>query len=446
TLLKTFTVQKGLLNDCIYALLPVGKEASMFASSNFGLSYVSLNGKIINYTKESGLQENEFNTGSAIKTAKGKFYFGGVNGITTFYPSSLSNIKDTPVLSVTKLIIDDSLYNFSSLVQNDSIRLNYAQNHIQLDFAANGLFNANEYEYKYRLGGIEQNWQTTHLPTGIKYVLEPGTYLFEINCRPIFSTDNSIKKTITIIISPPWWQTLWFRILLALIIVAAIAFIVQQYFHKKFQKKLSALKLQHEIQLERERISRDLHDNLGAYAAAIASNVATIKLSDNGNEENIFHQLKNNSQSIINQINDTIWALNKEAISLTAVSDRFKVFLQKIQPNYPCIQISIEENILHDEKLSPTNALHLFRIMQEAVNNALRHSKCTEIFIKIVSENHWKIIIRDDGTGMKDILATTSGGNGLQNIQMRSAEAGWQVSWQDASPKGTEFSIDTNTN
>ncbi|MFZ1799484.1 MAG: two-component regulator propeller domain-containing protein [Chitinophagaceae bacterium] len=446
TSLKSFTVQNGLLNDCIYALLPVGKEASIFASSNFGLSYVSLNGKIINYTKESGLQENEFNTGSAIKTTAGKFFFGGVNGITAFYTSSLSNIKDTPVLNVTKFIINDSLYNFSSFVQNDSMHLNYAQNHIQLDFTANGLFNANEYEYKYRLGGIEQNWQTTHQPTGIKYVLEPGTYIFEINCRPVFSSDNVIKKIITIIISPPWWQSLWFRIFMAIIFITTIALIVQQYLHKKYQKSLGTLQLQHEIQLERERISRDLHDNLGAYAAAIASNVATIKSSENGKEENIFSQLKNNSQSIINQLNDTIWALNKEAISLTAVSDRFKVFLQKIHPNYPGIQISIEENILHDEKLSPTNALHLFRIMQEAVNNALRHSRCTEIFINIVSDEHWKIIIRDDGIGMKDIHATINGGNGLQNIQLRSKEAGWQVSWEDASPKGTEFIIYTNTN
>ena len=128
------------------------------------------------------------------------------------------------------------------------------------------------------------------------------------------------------------------------------------------------------------------------------------------------------------------------------MSDRFKVFLQKIHPNYPGIQISIEENILHDEKLSPTNALHLFRIMQEAVNNALRHSRCTEIFINIISDEHWKIIIRDDGIGMKDIHATINGGNGLQNIQLRSKEAGWQVSWEDASPKGTEFIIYTNTN
>ena len=160
------------------------------------------------------------------------------------------------------------------------------------------------------------------------------------------------------------------------------------------------LEIKHEIQQERERISRDLHDNLGAYAAAIASNIAAIKDSQNVSEANLLHKLKNNSQSIINQLNDTIWALNKEAISLTAISDRFKIFLQKIQPNYPEVYITIEENIENDQMLSPANALHLFRILQEAINNALKHSNCKNIFIQINGTQPWEIIIKDDGKGI----------------------------------------------
>ncbi|MDQ6890057.1 MAG: histidine kinase, partial [Bacteroidota bacterium] len=402
---------------------------------------------LINYTKESGLQENEFNTQSAIKTQSGKYYFGGVNGITSFYPSSLSELKDSPVLNITHLVINDSLYNFSpGTWRNDSIILNYTQNHLQFDVAALGLLNTTQYQYKYRLKNFEKKWQTTHQPTGIKYVLQPGKYLFEISCEPIFSSDSIFKKTITIIIYPPWWQTWWFTILVIAASVVVIALVVQQYLSRRYKKRLSVLQLQHEIQRERERISRDLHDNLGAYAAAIASNVSSMKISENGINATMLRHLKSNSQSIITQLNDTIWALNKEAISLTAVSDRFKVFLQKIQPSHPGIPVSIEEKISIDQQLSPASALHLFRIMQEAINNALRHSEASQVIILIEAGEQWKVSIEDNGRGIERITKNTDGGNGIINMQTRAQQAGWQIVWRPNDLRGTSVIISSTTN
>jgi signal transduction histidine kinase len=365
-----------------------------------------------------------------------------VNGITAFYPEALTDILDHPVLNITRLSIDDSLYNFSAENwRNDSIILNHNQNHLELDFGALGLLNTNEYKYQYRLKNFDENWQTTHQPTGIKYVLQPGNYVFEIKCSPVFSSNSIFRKSFIIIISPAWWQTIWFKILLTILFIGIISLIVQQYSRQRYLRKISALELQQQIQHERERISRDLHDNLGAYAAAIASNIDSIKNSQYVSDINFLHRLQNNSQSIINQLNNTIWALNKEAISLTAISDRFKIFLQKIQPNYSQVDIAIKETIVHDHTLSPSNALHLFRIMQEAVNNALRHSKCQNILIQISSSESWKICIKDDGEGIPDIDKKLITGNGLRNIKLRCAEAGWIVAWQNAIPNGTELVI-----
>ncbi|MFI5135407.1 MAG: triple tyrosine motif-containing protein, partial [Chitinophagales bacterium] len=439
------TMQSGLLNDYIYAMLVVDRS-SIFASTKLGLSFIPSNGEIKNYTSELGLQENEFNTQSALKNPNGKYFFGGINGITAFYPAVLSDVKDHPVLNITNLLINDSLYNFSPAVwRNDSIILHYDQNHLQFNFAALGFLNADEYIYKYRLKGFEENWQTTHQPNGIKYVLPPGNYTLELSCSPIFSSSSVFKKNIAIIVSPPWWQTWWFRISVIILSIGIIAFIVQQYNRRKYLKRIQAMQLQQNIQLERERISRDLHDNLGAYAAAIASNISVIKNSQGENDANTFNQLKDNSQSIINQLNDTIWALNREAILLTAISDRFKVFIQKIQSNYPGVKISVEEKIINDVKLSPTNSLHLFRIMQEALNNSVRHSGCTTILVQIISDADWKIIIRDDGKGFDILNVKIISGNGLRNMKIRAKEAGWNVSWSEVNPKGTAVIISSST-
>lgn len=439
-LIKSFATTSGLLNDCIYAVLPVKNKTAVFASSNLGLSYVSLKESIINYTKESGLQENEFNTQSAAITSNGKYYFGGVNGITSFYPSSLLHTSDTPVLNITKFIINDVTYNAAQdFIKGDSINLKYPKNSIQFNFSVLGLLNTDEYVYAYRLQPLENVWQTTHQPTEIKYVLQPGSYMFEVTYHPIFSSENIFLKKLYINVYPPWWKALWFRALIIVVLVFVIALITRQYNRRKYLKRIQALQIHHELQFERERISRDLHDNLGAYAAAIASNISTINNSETINDTNVLQQLKSNSQSIITQLNDTIWALNKQAISLTAVSDRFKIFLQKIQPNYPAKNVIIKENILVDEKLSPANALHLFRIMQESVNNSLKHSQCKNVFIEITSKTSWKIIIKDDGTGIDSNKKFT--GNGLNNIKTRAEQAGWDIKWKDVAPTGTEVTI-----
>ncbi len=440
-LLKQITVQNGLLNDCIYSLVPIGRSSTVIAGSNLGLSYIPLNGTIINYTRESGLQENEFNTGAAIQTRDGRFFFGGVNGINAFYPSHLSNLQDKPILNMTKLMINDSSYNPAIIGLNTVLKLRYFQNHLQFDYAAFGVFNTNEYVYKYRLKGMDATWQTTNHPMEIKYYLAPGEYTFEITCSPIFSPQLSIAKSFQIIIAPPWWKTWWFWSLLALVVLGITIFIMRQILYRRYQKKIHAFELEQTIQQERKRISRDLHDNLGAYAAAIASNLTSLQNTVQPERKNILQHLNENSQAIISQLNDTIWALNKEAISLTAISDRLKVFLHKIQVNYPQVQFTFRESIETDVSFSPANALHLFRILQEAVNNALKHSRCTTIQISITGQERWEAIVQDDGVGMPGHDQETPTGNGLQNIRMRSTEAGWSAVWEENPNGGTVFRI-----
>jgi signal transduction histidine kinase len=151
-------------------------------------------------------------------------------------------------------------------------------------------------------------------------------------------------------------------------------------------------------------------------------------------------ELQHNSQAIVTQLNDTIWALNREGISFTAISDRFKIFLQKIQPSYQHMNISVQENIEQDTLFSPANALHLFRIMQEAVNNAARHSQCCNLTINMECHFNWKTTITDDGIGMLSESGHREG-NGLRNMKRRAEEAGWKIAWENNPPHGTSVTI-----
>lgn len=231
--------------------------------------------------------------------------------------------------------------------------------------------------------------------------------------------------------------------ILTVILLFGIALLYRYFYRKQKrlkQEQLSAIVAAEEA--ERKRISADLHDNLGAYAAAAASTISSIHIYDDQTSRRL-GLLKTNVQNIITQLNDSIWALNKKDVLLTGVSDRFKIFVQKLEPAYPHLRILIHEEIRSDPSLVSFQALHLFRIMQEALNNALRHSGCTAVCINIQSdESKIKIIIEDNGTGMS---ATKKEGNGINNLKMRANELGWTATWITNDKGGTSVSIESSS-
>ena len=433
-LLTKVTKETGLLSDIIYALLPADSGNNFFASTNLGISLISKDGKVKNFTKELGLQENEFNTQSCALSTTGKLYFGGINGITAFYPADLFSSHDTPFVYITRLVVNDSLYNsFSGVLTSDSIRLDYNQNHLQFDIAAIGLLNPNEYLYKYRMHGFEESWQTTHQPTGIRYTLQPGNFLLEINCSPVLSSNNIFRKRILITINVPWWQTWWFSALGLLMLISIIAIIAWRYNQRKYQKRISSLQLHSEIQNERERISKELHDNIGTQLSYISSNVdwmldAPVSLS---REEEMLRlsAVNTTAKEMISDLRETIWAIKKESIQLYELADKLKVFIQAQRILKPLMEINITEDIAQNISFSPTEALNIFRICQEAIVNGMKHAEASKLslFIRSGAKAGFSIEIEDNGKGfLQD--AEYKDHYGLENMRVRAFELGAKFS------------------
>lgn len=445
---RSVTTDNGLLNDCIYAMLPLPGEAAVFASSNLGLSYISQNGDVRNFTREMGLQENEFNTNSCWAASDGKFLFGGINGISAFYPTALAEISDTPILNITHLTVNDSSYQFPSPVwSHDSILLEYDQNHVVFDIAAFGMLNTNEYNYKYRVRGFETSWQSTRNPRGIRYTLSPGTYSLEIVCSPLHSTTFNVARSFIIIIRPPWWQS-WWAISLALIaLVAGVAFVVWRYNRWKYQKKIGELQTRNELQNERERISRELHDNIGTQLSLISSNMDWLLDAPSSlNTEEKHRRLaavNETAKDLVSDLRETIWAIKKEAIQLDELADKLKMFLlSKCTPD-PSIELEINERIQENWSLSPVEAINIFRICQEALVNSFKHSRASRLFVSIESSDRktYAFTISDNGSGFIQ-TANFRGHYGLENMRHRALEIGAVLLVESAPGGGTRILLE----
>ncbi|MEJ7830024.1 MAG: two-component regulator propeller domain-containing protein [Segetibacter sp.] len=430
--------EKGLPDECIYAMV-FDKEGYLWCSTNKGVFKVNKDNSILQLTKEDGLQENEFNTNVAAKTDDGEIFFGGVNGISSFFPGDINSAKEKINLLITGIKVNNKeIVSDTAIWDINQISLPYHQNSFAFDFIAMANNNPGQYIYQYRMKGIDEQWiQNDGLQT-VRYFLPPGTYVFQVYASRFFNRDAKPMKEISIIIHPPFWKTWWFLTALAALLIASIAYTINQYNRRKYKKKLAELESEHKLQLERERISRDLHDNLGAYASAIANN-ADKALKDPGDTASLLN-LKENASEIMNNLRDTIWALNKNDISITRLSDRIKTYLQKMRDAYPQTKIEMSEDIDTEVTLSPEFALNILRIVQEAFHNALRHSNGDTITITLNIGKRLYLCVKDNGTGISDV-AKNNQGNGFGNMKARAKENNMKLQITSLEKEGTSIEL-----
>jgi signal transduction histidine kinase len=219
------------------------------------------------------------------------------------------------------------------------------------------------------------------------------------------------------------------------LLLLALAFVRQLYL-KRLQ---SAQQARLSLQEERLRISRDLHDNIGAELTYISAVIdqKTFGLKDL-EEKREYERLSDSSRSAMAQLRETIWAIKTEEITV----EKFAVKLNELCKKYSeglGVKLSVKqsgENYL----LPPAKVINLFRVCQEAVNNAIKYSGCTEIEIELNAEsNILNMSVVDDGMGFD--LATTKMGYGLQNMRERIEEIGGNYKIHSNSSDGTKISI-----
>ena len=165
---------------------------------------------------------------------------------------------------------------------------------------------------------------------------------------------------------------------------------------------------------ERKRISRDLHDNIGSYAATIIHNVESVNFANNKQNETVLTEISINAQNVLNSIRDTFVILNNKDSELTEIVDRFKNYCNNILRSYPKIKLVVLEN--HTPiRINAVEGVHLTFILKELFNNSIKHSGADSIKLSITEVNSMCYFeYSDDGIGFD--LETVEFRNGLENI------------------------------
>jgi hypothetical protein len=443
-ILEHYTKKSGLPDDCIYAML-FDNAGALWCSTNKGIFRLSKDKNIFLLKKEDGLQENEFNTNVAAKADDGEMFFGGVNGISSFYPSSINNIKDSVQLICTQIKVNNKAHFIDTAAWNISdINLPYDQNLLSFDFIAMGNNNPDQYIYQYKMDGIDKEWLQNNDLQSLRYFLPPGEYVLKIFASRVFDKDAKPLKEISITIYPPFWKTWWFLTGIFLLFTSVLGFGIGYYNKTKYNKKIADIENEYKIQIERERISRDLHDSIGAYANAVLYKTELLENEIDATERiDLMSDLKFASKDIITSLRETVWALKKETYTGEECLLRIKNFVQPLARYYSHIHFKIEGEAPTYVQFHYTKALNLVRIIQEAVSNSIKHAHANNIIVtSSMAQSKWKLTIQDDGNGFNYQAAKLEEtGNGLTNMQKRADDAGFNFTIESVVGNCTKITV-----
>lgn len=291
-----------------------------------------------------------------------------------------------------------------SVLRLTAIELSPQQNSFSISFASH-LTQNNRVNY-YKLEGADKNWITTGRQATINYtLLPPGRYDFKFRCA-----EQTEKSLLTIIIKVPFYLSSWF------IIFGCTVFIgVAYWLHNLSIKRLLA------VEAVRQKVSRDLHDDIGSTLSTIniLSTMAKSKLIDDPVKASEYiSKISDNSSRMMEAMDDIVWSINPKNDSMQKVFARMREFATEVLEAK-----DIEVRFHFDEQayaltLSMEQRRDLFLIFKEAINNIAKYADATIVNIDVrLKEHTLSLTVKDNGVGFN--VEKADNGNGLNNMQKR---------------------------
>ena len=417
-----FSVERKILNDV------AGGKANKLVFSLFG--------------KNDGMLSDEFNAAAdnaGCISRTGKIYAPSNDGVVIIDPKLITTTTEVP-----RVYIDDVFINYQESSKEALGNLPPTTESVQINYGGISFLHGKNLKYKYMLEGIDNNWVFigarrqaffTHLPH--------RSYTFKVVAITPDGTESKNAAVISFTIQPYFWQTLWFRILSAVAVVGLITMYLRFYFKRKYKRKMKILEAEATLERERMRISKDMHDELGASLTKISlmSDLAKRNLTGNIQLENDLNKISEASRNVALTMDEIVWAVNPKNDTLEKT---IFYIVQYIEEYLSSTEI---EFIIDIPDTIPLHFIHaelrhnLFLVIKEAVNNIVKHSGADTVTLKITLEDYFFVLqLEDNGKGI-DFARVDQFSNGLENMKKRIEDFDGNFEIVNTQPAGTKIKI-----
>ena len=427
----TLDVSDGLTSNLVSDIYCHGNAVWFAYHSGAGRIEVD-HGKVVQ-TEFFGTSEGLIsNNVRCIYFHDGKMYAGTDQGLSIIPLRERKKVNVQPFVYIRKIS-----GTWGSREDNVPLELNYLNNNLTLEFAAIAFADPDKVRYQYFLDEAG-NWidcgghsiTLSQLPYGqhhlkIRACINDGIW--------------SEGETISFAILPPFWNTRFFYFLVAFLSLGLIVLILG-FFYWRRVLQIRQLKL---MNSERDRISEDLHDDIGADLSRIVVACEVLKVASTDNRGSV-DKIISTAKNLRNKVDSIIWALNPSNDTLGCFVSYLREFGQEYFENTH-VKFSMNDDFpVVDHKLSSLQRRYLFLMVREIFNNVLKHSHASNVTLSV---RELKAAIRfevsDNGVGVKNIDAI-QWNNGGRILRKRANEIGAGIEWSLRESAGLNVTIELN--
>ena len=450
-----YTEMQGLPSSTIRCILE-DRAGRLWLSTQKGISRFDPQRETFrNYDVSDGLQSNEFSTG-CYQAANGEMFFGGTNGLNAFFPENIRDNPYVPPVVITSFRIFNKPVPIgpnSALTKAipyvSSLTLPYRANVITFEFAALSYVNSQKNRYRFKLENFERSWNEVDSKQRLATYtnLDPGRYVLRVQGSNGDGVWNEDGLSLTIVITPPWWNTNWFRVLC---VVVALTLLRAAY-----QWRLRQLQHQFEMTLdarvgERTSIARELHDTLlqSFHGLLLRFQIVSELLPER--PEKAKEQLDtaiDRAAKAITEGRDAVQGLRTSTVETNDLARALNSLGEDLAADpanhgSPAFRVTVEGE---SRDLHPILRDEIYRVAAEALRNAFRHANSRRVEVEIRYDDHqFRMRVRDDGKGMAPaVLAAQqrAGHYGLPGMQERAKLMGGSLALWSEVDSGTEVEL-----
>ena len=474
-----YTMQSGLPSDIICQILDDGL-GKLWIGSHKGIFYVTKDslkdfdeGKIqslpcIAFGLYDGLPTLECSGNyqpSCWHGHDGRLWFATVKGLVSVRPDEVPVNRLPPPVVIEEIFVDGKSFKkeirktdktkmpdlIASAPSAAAFQIPPGKHQFDFHYTALSFAAPDKVRFRYKLEGLDEGWVEGGDKRSAHYgPLRPGEYRFQVIACNNDDTWNEVGAVINLKVLPHFWETWWFDCLTGVFLMGAVFGAVRFAVTRNLRRKLEQLKQQRAIERERERIAKDIHDDLGAGLTQIMLQCALARREPQEQTQTHLAQISGTARELVGAMDEIVWAINPENDTLDGLVTYAGKFVQEYvtQAGLRCrLDLPAQLPAL---VLSAEMRHHLFLAIKEAVNNAIKHAQASEIsFLLKMQPSGFSFVIKDDGRGFVPGAAETtsvdtgrvSSGYGLHNLAGRLEKIGGTCTIKSESGRGTEVEL-----